>query len=255
MTKTLTNKTWGLGQIQGNYTWSHSIDNASDPLDAQGGERTFPRDSSGFAGGFSRPERGNSGFDVRHRFVLNFIYEVPLRFENSNLDRYLGNWELSGIWQWQSGLPFTVFGSIDSAGSGLGQRADFASSGNPRNRTPVTGVDSRTLTGPARELFAEPCSPNATDQTACTGGTIGRQGESSRNAFRGPSFMKNDFSIIKRFPINEKYKFRIQMDLFNAFNRVNFGLPVNTITSFNFGHSTFTVNTPRVIQFAARFDF
>jgi hypothetical protein len=45
------------------------------------------------------------------------------------------------------------------------------------------------------------------------------------------------------------------MDLFNAFNRVNFALPVNSITSFNFGHSTFTVNTPRVIQFAARFDF
>ena len=255
MTKTLTNKSWGLGQIQGAYTWSHSIDNASDPLDAQAGERTFPRDSSGFAGGFSRPERGASGFDVRHRFVLNFIYEIPLRFENSNLDRFLGNWELSGIWQAQSGLPYSVFGSIDAAGSGFGQRADFASAGNPRNRTAITFIDPRTLTGLARELFAEPCSPNATDQTACTGGTIGRQGESSRNGFRGPSFMKNDFSIIKRFPINEKYKFRIQMDLFNAFNRVNFGIPVNTITSFNFGHSTFTVSTPRVIQFAARFDF
>jgi len=48
---------------------------------------------------------------------------------------------------------------------------------------------------------------------------------------------------------------RIQMDLFNAFNRVNLGIPVNTINSFNFGQSTFTIATPRVIQFAARFDF
>lgn len=255
VTKTLTNKTFGLGQIQGAYTWSHSIDNAADPLVGQGGERTFPRDSSGFAGGFSRPERGNSGFDVRHRFVLNFLYDLPIRFENSNLDRYLGNWQLSGIWTAESGRPYSVFGGNDSAGSGLGQRADFASAGNPLNQTPTTGQDPRTQTGPGRELFANPCPVDAVDPVACTGGTIGRQGTTARNSFIGPAFVKNDFSIIKRFPINEKYKFRIQMDLFNAFNRVNLGLPVNTINSFNFGQSTFTVGTPRVIQFAGRFDF
>ena len=192
---------------------------------------------------------------MRHRFVLNFIYEVPLRFDNSNLDRFLGNWELSGIWTAESGRPFTVFGGNDSAGSGLGQRADFASTGNPLNQTPTLGQDPRTQTGPARELFANPCPVDATDHTACTGGTIGRQGAVGRNSFRGPAFVKTDFSVIKRFPINEKYKFRIQMDLFNAFNRANFGVPVNAITSFNFGQSTFTVGTPRIIQFAARFDF
>ncbi|MCA1558044.1 MAG: TonB-dependent receptor, partial [Acidobacteria bacterium] len=52
VTKNLTNKRWGTGQIQGAYTWSHSIDDAADPLVGQAGERTFPRDSSGFAGGF-----------------------------------------------------------------------------------------------------------------------------------------------------------------------------------------------------------
>jgi hypothetical protein len=76
-----------------------------------------------------------------------------------------------------------------------------------------------------------------------------------RNAFVGPGFNTVDFSVIKRFPITEKYKLRIQADFFNAFNRANFGQPVNGITAFNFGQSTFTVSTPRVIQFAARVDF
>ncbi|HXM36304.1 MAG TPA: TonB-dependent receptor [Pyrinomonadaceae bacterium] len=255
VTKTLTNKSWGLGQMQGVYTWSHSIDNSADPLVAAAGERNFPRDSSGFAGGFNRPERGNSGFDVRHRFVFNFIYEVPLRFASRQLDRFLGNWELTGIWTAQSGSPFSVFGGNDSAGTGLSQRADFASSGNPLNRTPTTAQSARTQTGPARELFANPCPLDATNYATCTGGRTPRQGTVPRNAFVGPGFNKADFSVIKRFPITEKYKLRIQADFFNAFNRVNLGTPVTTINSFNFGQSTFTVSTPRVIQFAARVDF
>ncbi|HJY31211.1 MAG TPA: TonB-dependent receptor, partial [Pyrinomonadaceae bacterium] len=134
LTKTLTNKEFGTGQIQAVYAWSHSIDDSADGLVPGSGpdgtsERGLPRDSSGFAGGFSAPERGNSGFDVRHRFVLNFIYDLPLRFENRTLDRFLGNWTMSGIVQSQTGTPYSIFGSTDSAGTGLGQRADFAPSG------------------------------------------------------------------------------------------------------------------------------
>lgn len=255
VTKTLTNNRWGRGQIQGAYTWSHSIDNSADPLVTGVGERNFPRDSSGVAGGFNSPERGDSSFDVRHRFVFNFTYDVPLRFASRNLDRFLGNWELSGIWSVQSGSPFSVFGTNDSAGTGLSQRADFAASGNPLNQTPTTGQSARTQTGPAREMFANPCPLDATNYATCTGGRTGRQGTVPRNAFVGPGFNKADFSVIKRFPITEKYKVRIQADFFNAFNRANFGQPVNGITAFNFGQSTFTVGTPRVIQFAARLDF
>ena len=255
ITKTLRNSKWGGGQFQGAYTWSHSIDNSADPLVTGVGERNFPRDSSGFAGGFNIPERGNSSFDIRHRFVLNFIYEVPLKFDNRNMDRFLGNWELTGIWTAQTGLPFSVFGTNDSAGSGLGQRADFAASGNPLNQTPTSGQSSRTQTGPAREVFANPCPLDSISYANCTGGRTPRQGTVPRNEFVGPGFNTVDFSVIKRFPLTEKYKLRIQADFFNAFNRANFGQPVNGITAFNFGQSTFTVSTPRVIQFAARVDF
>jgi Carboxypeptidase regulatory-like domain/TonB-dependent Receptor Plug Domain len=252
ITKTLTNSRFGLGQIQAAYTWSHSIDNANDPLVGNAGEstRTFPRDSSGFAGGFGTPERGDSGFDVRHRFVLNFLYDVPFKFDNKVADAIFGNWSMSGIVTAQSAIPFGVFGSVDSAGSGFSQRADFASPGNPNNIPPTTRAPNpRVQTGPERTLFANPVPPSGTAPT------FGRQGSVSRNSFRGPQFHKTDFSLIKRIPLTERYKFTIRADFFNIFNRVNFGVPDGIITSDTFGRSTFTVSLPRVIQFAGRFEF
>lgn len=259
MTKTLSNNRYGLGQIQGAYTWSHSIDDSTDPLVAQTGERTFPRDSTGFAGGFSRPERGNSGFDTRHRFVLNFIYELPFKFGNKALNTILGDWSLSGIYQVQSGNPYSIFGGTDSAGTGLGQRADFANPGAPvgtfTRLGATTGLDPRTQTGPTRDLFRNPCSGTVNSTgTTCTNQLIGRQGNVPRGSFVGPSFSKADFSLIKRIPLAERYKFTIRADFFNIFNRVNFKQPVNTINSSNFGQSIEAYD-PRIVQLVGRFDF
>ena len=264
LTKTLTNKELGTGQFQVVYAWSHSIDDSADSLVPGGGpggasERALPRDSSGFAGGFSAPERGNSGFDVRHRLVVNFIYDLPLKFSNRTMDRFLGNWTMSGIVQSQTGTPFSIFGGTDSAGTGLGQRADFAPAGLGLSDLSAATTDPRTYTGPARSLFRNPCPANRTNlsPTTCSaavGTAVGRQGTVGRNQFYGPAFNKVDFSVIKRFPITENTRFTIRADFFNIFNTVNFGLPGNDINSQLFGQST-TAGAPRIIQFAGRFDF
>ncbi|HEU4597402.1 MAG TPA: TonB-dependent receptor [Pyrinomonadaceae bacterium] len=238
----------GVGQIQAAYTLSHSIDNSVDPLVAQAGERSFPRDSSGFAGGLGG-ERGNSGFDVRHRFVGNMTYALPFRSDNKWVNGIIGNWQMSGIWQWQSGNPFSVFGFTDSAGTALGQRADFLG-GNLDARS----SGERTQTGPDASLFDTPCPVG--DPTCSAVGTSGRQGSSGRNAFYGPDFNNVDFTLAKRFPFGGegKYRFTIRADFFNLFNRVNFATPVNTIASANFGQSIATFRS-RTIQFVGRFDF
>jgi hypothetical protein len=264
LTKTLTNKTWGTGQIQGIYAWSHSLDNSADGLvpgagPGGGSERGLPRDSSGFVGGFSAPERGNSGFDVRHRFVLNFIYDLPIHFDSKSWDRWLGGWTMSGIVQSQTGTPYSIFGGLDSAGTGLGQRADYAPPGGGLASLPAATTDPRTYTGPDRALFRNPCPANRTNTspTACSaavGPAVGRQGTVGRNQFYGPGFNKTDFSVIKRFPINENMRFTVRADFFNIFNTVNFGLPGNDINSALFGQST-TAGASRIIQFAGRFDF
>ena len=264
LTKTLTNERWGTGQFQAVYAWSHSIDDSADGLvpgagPAGASERGLPRDSSGFVGGFSGPERGNSGFDVRQRFVFNFIYDLPIRFSNKNLNRFLGGWTMSGIVQSQSGSPYSIFGGIDSAGTSLGQRADFAPSGQGLSDLSAATTDPRTYTGPARSLFRNPCPANRTNLTpttcsAAVGIAVGRQGNVGRNQFYGPAFNKVDFSVIKRFPITENTRFTIRADFFNIFNTVNFGLPGNDINSSLFGQST-TAGAPRIVQFAGRFDF
>jgi hypothetical protein len=264
LTKTLTNERWGTGQFQAVYAWSHSIDDSADALVPGGGpgaasERALPRDSSGFVGGFSGPERGNSGFDVRQRFVFNFIYDLPIRFENKTLNRFLGGWTMSGIVQSQTGNPYSIFGGTDSAGTGVGQRADFAPSGLGLSDLAAATNDPRTYTGPARSLFRNPCPANRTNTspTTCStavGAAVGRQGNVGRNQFYGPAFNKVDFSVIKRFPVTENTRFTIRADFFNIFNTVNFGLPGNDINSSLFGQST-TAGAPRIVQFAGRFDF
>jgi Carboxypeptidase regulatory-like domain len=261
LTKRLTNKTYGLGQLQAAYTWSHSIDDSTDPLVGQAGERTFPRDSSGFAGGW-QSERGNSGFDTRHRFVANYIYEFPIYFENNTLDAILGHWSMGGIWQVQSGNPYSIFGGTDSVGSAFGQRADYANPGAPvgtytRLAAP-TSFDPRTQTGPTANLFRNPCSGtvNATGST-CTNQFISREGNVARGAFVGPGFNKFDFNLVKQIGLDrfrEGMRFTLRADFFNLFNRVNFGQPVNTINSANFGQST-TAGAGRIVQFVGRFEY
>ncbi len=271
VTKNLTNNRIGTGQIQAAYTWSHAIDDSTDPLVGQPGERTFPRDSAGFAqvpgtarGGW-QGERGDSGFDVRHRFVMNFLYDVPVKFDNGFANSVFGNWSLTGIWQVQSALPFTPFGSSDSAGTGFSQRADYANpsavNGFYTHIAPSPNIDPRTQVGPTRNLFRNPCAGNVNAAgTTCTGQLDGRQGTVARNSLRGPNFNKFDLALIKRFPLDrwrEGMRFTIRADFFNLFNRVNFDLPAAAninINSLTFGQAT-TAGAGRIVQFVGRFEF
>ena len=252
VTKRLQSGMLGSGQFQAAYTFSHSIDNIADPLPAraQSGDRSLPRDSSGFAGGFGA-ERGNSGADTRHRFVGNFVYDLPFKFENGFLNQAFGNWALSGILTLQSGQPFSIFtNGYDSAGTGVSQRASFSATGQDFTPSPTSGevTRPRTQVGPSVSLFRLP--------------TVGQSGNVARNAFYGEGYQNFDFSVMKRFAITENMRFRIQADFFNLTNNVNLLNPnvgqTNTaqliIGQSSFGQST-AAAPPRRIQFAARFEF
>ncbi|MGH8245287.1 MAG: hypothetical protein ACREUU_02515, partial [Gammaproteobacteria bacterium] len=112
------------------YTWAKSIDLSSERgngdrgggFDSGGGH---PRDLRGYS-------RGLSGFDVRHRFVMSYVYELPfgrgrafMRGWSAPADKIIGGWEISGITQFQSGFPFTVVMSADQNGDGLVDRPDL----------------------------------------------------------------------------------------------------------------------------------
>ena len=94
-------------QFGANYTWSHSIDNAS----------ATDREAGGFSDGIVfgrdnlRLDSGNSSFDQMHRFVTHFIWQIPAVRSGSNVVNHLATgWQASGILSFQTGQPFHLYG-------------------------------------------------------------------------------------------------------------------------------------------------
>ncbi|MBI4464439.1 MAG: TonB-dependent receptor, partial [Acidobacteria bacterium] len=190
---------WSSGfQLQAAYTWSKAIDDGSTFGAAPVGNSPFnipdlydPKLS-----------RGLADVDVRHNFVFSTSYELPFASES----RWLGGWQLGGIVSLASGIPFTQTLSFDRARSGTARTPD-----GPNRVKPVT-VEPRN----ADRYF---------DLTAFRLQDAGYFGNVGRNSVVGPGLVNVDFSVIKNIPITEKVKVQWRAELFNIFNRANFGTP------------------------------
>ncbi len=218
------------------YTYSHSIDDASDIFGFTGSSG-FPQDSNN-----RRAERGNSPFDIRHRFTGSFTWDLP------GAGAAFGGWQVNGIATAQTGAPFTVR---------LG--ADATLDGNPLNeqRPNVVpgafvpdGHGGLTLGVPRESLVPAP-------------GTYGNLG---RNTFRGPKFVNLDGSVFKTIHVTESLSLQLRTEVFNVFNHPNFALPETNLSSPTFGTFSRTpdvaagnpriaTGSQRVIQFAAKLLF
>lgn len=229
--------------IQGAYTWSHTIDNSSDPLVPTAGNEEFPRNSFDLAA-----ERGNSDFDVRQRLVINYTWQIPVGKGHHHLSEglantVLGGWELAGISTFSKGLPFDIFTDLDTAHTGEKQRPDF----NPvAVSLPVS--NPRTQTGPNLAFFPDP--------------PFGRGGNLGRNRFRGPGINNWDMVLLKSLHISERFGLEIRTEAYNLFNRTQFNQSGNqTSDPGTFGQSTSEVRRAdgtsgaRQIQFGMRFKF
>jgi hypothetical protein len=213
------------------YTWSKSIDNASD-FSADAGPN--PRNTGSYM-------RGPSRFDQTHRFVQSWLYEIPVGRGRSALsqvpipvDWIVGGWNFGGIYTWGTGFPFTPTISLDQANNGLGgQRPDI--------------VGDWRVENPRRELWYNPMAFALPAQYSF--------GNAGRNILRGPNFSNLDFSIMKRFQVTESHRVTFRAELFNAFNTANFGLPSGAIGTTSAGQIFGTVNPNRQIQLALRYEF
>ncbi|HXZ79089.1 MAG TPA: TonB-dependent receptor [Terriglobales bacterium] len=208
---------WHGFSSQVNFTWSHSIDDASDSEDFSPNQAQ-PTNSLNPLG-----ERGNSSFDIRRRFTWNFTYEFP-RLSGS-MSRLKNGWGLDGVISLQDGQPFHLNYFFEGDYSGAGE-----------------GFDRPDVVGPIRfgsapfnfldlSSFAVPCTwnpnlnPGATDESNCVAGTR-HFGDLRRNSLRGPSFKEVNFSIFKNTPITEKVNLQIRAEFFNLFNHPNFANPI-----------------------------
>jgi hypothetical protein len=229
-------------QIQGAYTFSHAIGDVNDPLVAAAGNRSFPRNSFNLAA-----ERGNSDFDIRHRGVINYIFEPGIGKGRGHLNqgfigRVLEGWSLTGITTLQSGHPYDIFGNRDSNHTGLSARVSVIG-----DTSQPSGVD-KTFTGPL--LSGLDLTPY--DQQPTLG----------KNHFYGPDYINFDASLIKDTALTERAKIQLRFEFFNLFNHAQFGQPdVVWGHTETFGQSQSTISRPdgttsaRQIQVAAKFVF
>jgi hypothetical protein len=195
------------------FTWSHSIDTASDgedyvPNAAQPSDSTQPQ-----------LNRGNSNFDVRKRLAWNFVYLIPDR--HGSWQRLTNGWGLNGILTVQSGQPFHMILEAD----------DFDGSGTDFPTPDVVGRVQYNYGDPTRFLdltsFSVPCTYSGTDGFAdsCAPGTR-HFGSLRRNSLVGPAFRQLDFSIFKNTNITERLKLELRFEAYNLLNHPNFANPI-----------------------------
>jgi hypothetical protein len=211
---------WRINEWHGltstlNYTWSHSIDTASDgedyvPNAAQPTDSTTPNSN-----------RGNSNFDVRNRLTWNFIYEFPNR--KGDWRRLTDGWGVNGIVTVQSGQPFHMIYGVD----------DFDGAGTFFSKPDVVGPVKFNYSDPNNFLnltsFAVPCSYPAAGGNGLAGTCIPGSrhfGNLGRNSLVGPNFRQFDFSLFKTTSITERLKLELRFEAYNLLNHPNFASPL-----------------------------
>ena len=243
-------------RIQLAYTYSHALDDASDPLVTTAGNGNFPVNSNDL-----RRERGNSGFDTRHRAVVNFTYYVPAgrgkaHFSEGVVGRVLEGWELSGIASFQTGLPYDIFGNTDTLHTAIADRATVVDFGALKT-TPSQG---KVVPSTAVFTGENPGAFNPDDPTVMPV-PFGIPSNVGRNHWYGPGINNWDFNLAKNTSITERFKLQLRFEFYNMFNRPQFGKPDNVIGDPNFGYSTAQVGQndgttgARQVQIGAKLQF
>jgi hypothetical protein len=220
--------------LQGNFTWASAFDYANDYF-------------------FWNPkiDYGREGGVRRFVFNLNQVYELPFgkgqKFMSNApraVDLALGHWQLSGIWNWESGLPFTPSyqdcGKDEDTGPCRPNITGSAGVPNPSAAewfavaTPGTsGTNCLNTAAPTPELNANGCTRGPWSRPQ-----PGTFGDVARDSFFGPHLFNADVALSKTFPVTEKIGIQFRAELFNAFNHVNMGQPNAVVDSPTAGQIT-----------------
>jgi Carboxypeptidase regulatory-like domain len=186
-----------------------------------------------------------SDFDRLHNYVLSGIYELPWGpgkkwMSDSTLGKIVGGWQLSGLFQAQSGVPLNITGS----GATLNTPGNTAYANLNGENTVLGGL------GPGKLYF---------DPLVYSLPASGVQGNMSRNAGpEGPGFWQLDMSLFKRFGVGGSRFVEFRVDAFNVTNSVRWGNPGTgfaTAAGNTFGIITGTNGSQRSLRFGGRFVF
>ena len=233
-----------------NYSWGKVLDLNSAIL-APSGENEPPNLFNPYNRNLNK---GVAAYSIEHQFNTNFSYQLPFgsgqRFGSDAsgwVNRLIGGWQWNGIFNAQSGFPFSPQVGFNTTGSGDGAVVDTPNL-NPNFKGPV-------ILGTVEHWF---------DPRAFTVPTAGTFGNAGRSTLRGPGLFSVDTSFFKRIPIREGKTLQFRAEAFNVFNHANFaypngivfqGNPANYSYSESAGQITNTSTPSRQIQFALKLLF
>ena len=212
-----------------NWTWSHSIDDASDP-GATLNEANLPQNVFD-----TRSEKASSSFDHRHRVVVSFVYQLPLAKQARGFRHAaLAEWQASGNFSAQSGAPLTINIASDQAniGAGPAQRPNVVGDPNGGPKTPDQWFNTSVFSLPALYTF----------------------GNTPRNTVIGPGMQEVNLSLQKGWTLGEKRRLEFRAEAYNLLNHPNFNIPNRTAFTANFGRIS-SAQDSRQLQLGAKLSF
>lgn len=221
------------------YTLGHAVDHVSG-LNIGGEARPVLPVVQGDQASIDRAlsfEKGDALFDVRHRLVLSFGYELPKLETKPPVVKYLaGGWQVNGIFQAQTGTPFTVTQGTVLDIRYMTSRPDMTCDPNNGPKTVAQYFDTSCF------------------RTLSLAETGDRPGNAGRNTVRGPGFNRTDLSLFKNIPVTKEQRLQLRVEMFNIWNQERFGQPGGTINTPSFGVIT-TAEDGRVVQLGLRYTF
>jgi len=236
------------GSLEGSYTWGKSIDTSSGSL--VGDEYTNSISSPLWFN--PKLNRGLSDFNVAHNLEINYTWEIGTpKWVSGKAAWALGGWQLGGVFEASTGVPFTP---------GLGGDALGVKSTDPNIDVPNLAA------GPGCGAQVNAGNPVHYIRTQCftVPNPITLRGNLGRNTLIGPGLINLDFSVFKNNyikRISDRFNVQFRAEFFNVINHTNFSPPLDNRNVFdssgspiaNAGLITSTQTPSRQIQFAVKF--
>ncbi len=258
--------------FHGAYTWGKSIDT----LSATEADDAFPNGIFNQIFFDQRTTRGLSDFNVAQTLVLSATWDVPGPSKGSKLPMLVfGGWQLVALYKASTGQPFTPILGGDPAGTKLDETGEL-----PSIKPGCKLVNNNFKKDPNGPIYINPncfilpqstpaiasqCQPfgQGPGSAGIAGTCANLRGNMGRNIVIGPGLSKLDFSVFKNNyirRISESFNAQFRAEIFNIFNRANFGSPTDNLAVFDqngqpiqsAGLIDSTQTTSRQIQFALK---
>jgi hypothetical protein len=230
--------------ILANYTLSHALQSL--PIGVTGPGPNAP--GTVFPWYFAKAnalDYGDTDFDHRQRFVISYVWQLPTPSAGKVVRAALGDWQLTGVFQAQTGGEFTVTAGKDQSQTGLGGDRGVLVG-------PALGPGACTSAPCVNYLvpssFAQPPAATVASPYLNSFGNIGA------GAILGPGMMSWDVGVFRSIRFHERNSLQLRGEFFNVLNHSNFSNPTSGMSSGGFG-SISSAGDPRIGQLALKLIF